>query len=101
MFCRTRANMKGRSATFYPKRKQSSRFLPASGGLYSKSNQESVCDFHLLCQCFQYSLNQPVKDTGKTFEGKRQNVYLERKQNWKVIAFSYFQSLNSITAFKK
>lgn len=92
--------MKG-SARFYTKRKRSSGFLPASGGLYSKSNQESVCGFHLLCQCFQYSLNQPVKDKEKTFEGKRQNVYLERKQNAKVIAFSYFQSLSRIAAFKK
>ena len=46
-------------------KKNSSGFLPASGGLYSKSSQESVYDFHLLCQSFRYSLNQPVKDKGK------------------------------------
>lgn len=62
-------------------KKNSPGFLPASGGLYSKSNQESVYDFHLLCQCFRYSLNQPVRDKGETLEGKKHNVYLERKQN--------------------
>ena len=50
------------------KKKKSSGFLPANGGLYSKSSQESIYDFHLLCQSFRYSLNQPVKDKGKHLE---------------------------------
>lgn len=71
-FCRSRVKMKGRICNRSPNQKILIWILPASGGLYSKSNQESVYDFHLLCQCFQYSLNQPVKDKGETFEGRRQ-----------------------------
>ena len=56
-------------STYSPsKKKKSSGFLPANGGLYSKSSQESIYDFHLLCQSFRYSLNQPVKDKGKHLE---------------------------------
>lgn len=87
-----RGKWKRESATCYSKRKHPSEFLPASGGLYSKSNQESICDFHLLCQSFQYSLNQPVKDKEKIFEEGRQNVYLERKQYEEVIELAIFRA---------
>ena len=62
------------------KKKISSGFLPANGGLYSKSSQESVYDFHLLCQSFRYSLNQPVKDKGKHLkEADKMTVWKENK----------------------
>ena len=89
LFCRSRVKMKGRISNVLPplplyspskKKKNSSGFLPANGGLYSKSSQESVYDFHLLCQSFRYSLNQPVKDKGKHLkEADKMTVCKENK----------------------
>lgn len=86
LFCRSK-KWKKRLATSFIKRQCLVVYLPASGGWYSKSNQESAYDFHPLCHCFLYSPNQPDK--------KEETVWMDSK--WLIInktkcesiAFSY------------
>lgn len=61
--------------------------LPASGGLYSRSNQESAYDFHPQYLSSQYLPNQPSKETKKY-------LYKINSKHERLVLFSYIWCYN-------
>lgn len=61
---------------------ESKQHSPASGGLYSKSNQGLVYDFHPQYPSCQYLPNQPIKE-------RKKETYKTNSKHKRLALFSY------------